>query len=504
MQARAQAIERPVEEIREIIARYLRTCQDPVWFEPGEEPYRLQLGSFELDVQGGRLILSCWGAGQALTRRIVGAVELPRGRLELVTERFGRRLGQAVLADRANPRTRAMDQKSGRLQVRERFRKALSRQMPEWRIAELTSEPDLAHSLSAVHPRALLVRGKQGWAALYSTSGGGPALTFGLIWLDYLRRREPRLNVAGLLLFVPAGDTPNSLLRARYLDRVKLRIEVFACSEDGYEDHVERADFGNLVTELPGAPDLRRLAGEDPLVKAVGQLPGVDRVPLPEGWSFRIQGLEFARASPDEFSFGIETRVRGTPSHLPEIAELANRLRRYRDGGSPVHPLYRRDPERWMEAQVRRHLQDLDPQVRPEPVYGQTVAAAGTDRDRLDLLAVDRTGRLVVIELKASEDVHLPVQALDYWIRVKWHLERNDFSIRGYFPDIRLARVAPRLLLIAPAFELHSANETVMQYFAPEVTGEIVGVGQRWREEMRVVFRREFGGAAGVGKTASS
>ena len=37
----------------------------------------------------------------------------------------------------------------------------------------------------------------------------------------------------------------------------------------------------------------------------------------------------------------------------------------------------------------------------------------------LDLLTLDRNARLVVLELKADEDLHLPLQALDYWIRVR-------------------------------------------------------------------------------------
>ena len=57
----------------------------------------------------------------------------------------------------------------------------------------------------------------------------------------------------------------------------------------------------------------------------------------------------------------------------------------------------------------------------------------------LDLLAVDHRGRLAVIELKASEDVHLPLQALDYWMRVQWHVERREFQANGYFPGTRVA-----------------------------------------------------------------
>ena len=69
----------------------------------------------------------------------------------------------------------------------------------------------------------------------------------------------------------------------------------------------------------------------------------------------------------------------------------------------------------------------------------------------LDLLAVDRSGRLTVLELKASADLHLPMQALDYRIRVKWHLDRGEFTARGYLPGITLRPDPPRLLLVSPS-----------------------------------------------------
>jgi hypothetical protein len=53
---------------------------------------------------------------------------------------------------------------------------------------------------------------------------------------------------------------------------------------------------------------------------------------------------------------------------------------------------------------------------------------------------VDYSGRLAVLELKASQDIHLPLQALDYWIRVKWHLDRDEFSSHGYFPGVILRK----------------------------------------------------------------
>jgi hypothetical protein len=107
----------------------------------------------------------------------------------------------------------------------------------------------------------------------------------------------------------------------------------------------------------------------------------------------------------------------------------------------------------------------------------------------IDLLAVDRDGRLAVIEVKAGQDIHLPLQALDYWMRVKWHLDRGEFAGRGYFPGISIINTPPRLLLVAPALEYHPSNETVLRYLSREVEAERFGVGLEWKRDLRVMFR---------------
>ncbi len=59
----------------------------------------------------------------------------------------------------------------------------------------------------------------------------------------------------------------------------------------------------------------------------------------------------------------------------------------------------------------------------------------------IDVLTATRQGRLAVLELKADEDIHLPLQGLDYWSRVAWHHSRGEFQKFGYFPGTRV--VAP-------------------------------------------------------------
>jgi hypothetical protein len=74
-------------------------------------------------------------------------------------------------------------------------------------------------------------------------------------------------------------------------------------------------------------------------------------------------------------------------------------------------------------------------------------------------------------------------------MRVKWHLDRREFSRAGYFPGIELRGDAPRLLLVAPAIDVHPTNERVMRFIAPGIEIEQLGVGIEWRKELKVMFR---------------
>ena len=149
-------------------------------------------------------------------------------------------------------------------------------------------------------------------------------------------------------------------------------------------------------------------------------------------------------------------------------------------------------PEAQLEASVRREIQVVDAGLLPQPVYGQVCALAGVDRGLLDLLAVDRQGRLAVIELKATEDVQLPLQALDYWMRVAWHARCGEFRLAGYFPGIEVRLDPPRLFLVAPALQFHPKTETLLGYLDPAVPVERVGLSVEWQQRLRVVFRAEF------------
>jgi hypothetical protein len=147
---------------------------------------------------------------------------------------------------------------------------------------------------------------------------------------------------------------------------------------------------------------------------------------------------------------------------------------------------------------LRQDVEPLDEHLDRAHVYTQVPAFAAADRGMLDLLSVTDDGRLAVIELKADEDLHLALQGLDYWVRVRWHHMQDPdretglgaFQRHGYFGGVRLSAEPPRLYLVAPALRVHPATETVLRYLSPRVEWTLVALDERWREKVKAVWRK--------------
>jgi hypothetical protein len=94
---------------------------------------------------------------------------------------------------------------------------------------------------------------------------------------------------------------------------------------------------------------------------------------------------------------------------------------------------------------VIKDVAALDDQLDPRFRYSQVPAFSASDRAMIDVLTVTREGRLAVLELKADEDIHLPLQGIAYWARVAWPHARGEFHKFGYFAGRELAPGAPLL-----------------------------------------------------------
>jgi hypothetical protein len=483
------------DETKKAIETFLAGSREPVLLEPGEEQFALTSGQYVIELSAGRIVMQAWNRDANLSRRILGIKESRTGVLVLSTQRFGKLPGTLQLLDLARPKAQIAAKRGSRLTYREQFHRSLTRQFPSWDISHLSTEPNLQYTLSSVFPRALLKKGSAGWAAIGAApdrDDGTEILSFGLIWLDYLRRQHPKIQIAGLILFIPAGQEKTTCHRILCLDPAVAKFTIYVHSADGIEQKIDWKDYGNLETRLqPRRPEVQ---DQPEWIDALSNIPGLQMVEAGDGsLSYRVRGLEIAHKSGGVLTMGLETKRVAGASNLPEIQALAREVARMRSPGAADrrNSIYLRYPELWLESEVRSAVGEIDAGIRSSPIYGQVPAFAAGERGIIDLLAADTDGRLAVLELKASEDIHLPLQALDYWIRVKWHLERGEFGMNGYFPGVQLVSRPPRILLVAPSLEFHPSIETILRYFSPAIEVTRIGLNMDWRQQLRVMFQMQ-------------
>jgi hypothetical protein len=465
-----------------------------------------------------------WSSERNTVRRVLD-LERKQGQLRISVQRFGK--GKPTVLDLVPDRDRRPPslQRQARLQYQRLLQGVIERNFAEWTVAELACSADLKRSFSPVYTRGLLRRGRSALCVFgvndseMQASVDG-ALTFALLWFHHCREREAgRSVVEGLRLFLPRGRSAVVHARMHYLNRAAARFELFELDERSESlNQLDLSDQGNIATRLVRCPDAarvhQRFAAAAYRIRAA--VPECEAAVLSSSeLGFRLHGLQFARArvatSAESFSRGEEI-VFGNGAHEtvldaasePLFQDLMSRLRELRwPGGDRRHPLWRMQPERWLESEIKRDVVALDAQLDPEYVYEQVPAFAAGDRGMIDLLASTRDGQLAVIELKADEDIHLPLQGLDYWSRVKWHHEREEFQKFGYFVSgdgkpRHLSSDAPLLLLAAPALHVHPTIDIILRYLSPEVEWMLIALDERWREEIRVVFRKRRGHAAGA------
>ena len=510
------------------IEDYLAEHPAAAVLEDGRVIFDMRHARYSVSELHGRCVLQLWSEERNLIRTVVG-VQARAQCLRVMTRRLGAPRPQALelvpTSDRRTPTARD----AARRTYQRLLERALTRAFIGSKVDGLSSAMDLEHSFGPAYVRGRLLKGTAADALIgvgesESAATVDGVLTLGVLWLDYCRQHsESRRHIGGLRIVVPAGTWRTTAERIAWMNHAAADFQLFTLDERSEElTQVDYRDIGNLEARLvhafsaPAAIE-RCQAGIDRLLALA-----------PEGAKNRIEvhprsatevglllyGLEFARVrhglSAHSFSHQTEITFGAGPNETPLTEEnealarelFARLFRSRHPGGSHTDALFRLQPERWLEARLRAGIGDLQPGLRGDMLYSQVPALSSSDRGMLDLLTLDRNGRLAVIELKADEDLHLPMQALDYWIRVR---ALNDdrqaaagaggralsaFERQGYFAGSEVSPLPPRLLLAAPALRIHPANEPVLRYFSPQIEWELIALNEHWRQELKVVFRK--------------
>jgi hypothetical protein len=519
------------QELARGIEQYLTEHPAAAVLEDGRVLFEMRAARYSVVEQYGRCQLQIWSPEHNLIRSVVEVQERAHA-LRVLTRRLGAAKAQALELVPSSDRRTPSAREAARRSYRSLLERVLTRAFPGAKVDGLRSAMDLEHSFGPAYLRGRLLQGVTahaviGVGATESAAMADGVLTLGILWLEYCRQKGgSRRHFGGLKVIVPAGAWRTTAERMAWLHPALAEFQLFALDERSEElVEVDFRDTGNLESRLVHA-----WSAEDAFARC---REGIERLMAltPEEMRSEVElrassatevglllhGLEFARvrlgAAAGSFqreqlaSFGAGAHETPLTLETEEFCrDLFSRLfLSRRSEGSHTDALFRLQPERWLEAELRANLAELLPGLRGETIYSQVPALSAFERGMLDLLALDREGRLTVIEVKAEEDLHLPLQALDYWIRVKALNEDRQpgpggnllsaFARHGYFPGAEISPLPPRLLLAAPALRIHPANEPVLRALSPQVEWELMALGEHWRKKLKVVFRKRSGSA---------
>ena len=519
----ADATPQSPEQIAAALEAYLADYPNAVVTEDGKVLFDMRFAKYSLATEHDRCTLHLWAEDRNLVRR-VSAADLRSKVLRIATHKFGQTKPQTLELtgdkDRRTPSTREA--------TRERYVKVLTRSLERhfehWRPEAFRTAMDLEKSFGPAYARGLLVQGQKAWAVIGVNDEETPAtidgiLTFGILWLAACRETATNRVLQGLKVVVPRGMATLTQSRLAWLAGDRAQWELY--EHEPREDTLiarDAADQGNLTTRLLHTPNVG--AAETRFAESRARLFELipptfhshiaQRLRSGSELAFLVHGLEFARirvaASNENFNRVEQITIGAgasetllTAENAPALEQIILRLlERRHPAGSQRDPLFRMQPERWLEENLLADLTLLDTALDPTRVYSQVAAFAAHDRGMLDLLGVTQDGRLAVIELKADEDPHLALQGLDYWVRVRWHHMQNpdrntglgEFQRHGYFPGVQLAEADPRLYLAAPALRIHPATEIVLRHISPRVEWILLALDERWRRQTKIVWRK--------------
>lgn len=456
--------------------------------------------SWEVRGAAEKPLLHLWSDSCNLTRRVLAITDHSDERLSLAVERFGRaKPGRLEFI-------RLEFERSARQLSREAFcdffSRLLAERFPDETVESLTAAPDLEHSLSGNYVRGLLRRGSTHIAVLGVPDGESAdtvegSLTFALLWLAKAQNGS-RGAVTAVRLILPKGSMSHLAHRAAAL-RPSLAIEFY--ERDGTRETLELVDpreAGNQKSWLVPHRETQALLDRAreaifPVVELAPRAIALHSVVASREVWLRFRGLPFARWEDGRIFFGWpDAQAELTPAAFPALRKLVQSLETHRHplASDARHPLYRAQPERWLEALVREDVTRVDAALDPRFAYTQVFAQLAGEHGILDLLARTRSGRLVILELKANEHIHLPLQAAGYWIQIRRHLDQEDFARYGYFPGIKLQSAPPLVYLVAPALRFHPSTDTLLRSLTSELETTRIGLAEGWRRGLRVVMRQ--------------
>ena len=306
------------------------------------------------------------------------------------------------------------------------------------------------------------------------------------------------------LWLVVSHDLKDATAERLALLREDMRREIELYEMDENWQTLSQVAPSTLAQTFDEAPRFRRpphVQLSETAARIVALAPdAIDAVRARHGETLRYHGLSFARVrnwmrhERVWFGVGHAARVLLEDDNLPQFRKLIDELREHRRAATANrrHALYASAPEAWLESLLRRDITRLDPGLRLAPLHTQfRTAARGANAGMrpIDLLALRRDGRLVVIELKVSEDAALPLQGADYWRRISTYQRAGHIRRARLFGDAEISAEPPLVYFVAPLLRFHRLFGRLADCITPEIEMYRFDLNEDWRAGVRVIRR---------------
>jgi hypothetical protein len=459
----------------------------------------------EAEISYGKLIISCWGEGWSRSWRVTG-LKSDQHNLKLQCAKQMGRVTCSVELRRGEANDKAS---ASRHEFASKLASIVETNLPNLKIESAVTARDDYRHFSGIHTR-LIIKDRNrviagiGVCASESQADIDAVLGAGIIWLDSLRKKS---SISRLMIFAPRGKTATITARLTAVKFSDTEISLYEVDEKENSmqpiapfDQGDLADNFRRVARRVLWPDEKSLNEEatsllNSIIKLAPDL--IEKRYQGNHIALSIRGLEFARLhlKTHVVEFGLPDNKKKSCSAISsDLEQLVKDIisRRTVDSDCRGDSVFRSQSERWLESIILQDVTVIDPTLDRRAVYSQVPAYRGEQRSYIDLLAVTRAGRLVVIELKVSEDAELPFQGLDYWQRVEWHRSRGDFQRRGYFKEINLSNDPPLLYLVAPIFRFHATTRLIAGCIESRVPVYRIGINDDWRSGVRVLLTEKI------------
>ena len=497
-----------LESAHEQIAALIRAHAEWLYVSSDEVAQSLRRDELEITLSHDRLMLSCWTEKGTRLWRVLAWHWTGQSLMLQVSRKMRAELAIIELVPRTSAKAIAATIRAAREMRCDRLAQLAAGKEPETTIERFALSRGTRAGQPGRYAHVLLKRRTERIAVTGPVVSSKPAtvdafLSAALLWFKRTADRVKPPYVQQLWLIVSPDLLKPLLYRVALLRHsLKEMIRVFTVDDElSFLTECECPAKEELWTKnLARFPPVAAAPLSEHAQAIIAEAPhAIDVVNARHGETLRYFGLPFARVrsllGKEKVWFGIERAHRKLLDETTwnEWQNLLNDLREHRSHSAldHRHALYRSAPEAWLESLLRRNITMLDPGLIIAPLHAQFRTARGAKLGirPIDLLALRQDGRLVVIELKVSEDREHVLQGADYWRRVEAHRRRGHIARAKLFGPREIRDEPPLVYLVAPTLRVHPSFQTLASFISPDIEIYRFDINEDWRTGVRVMRR---------------